>query len=54
MSAPCLGVLGWLFKVKLHDGEADIVREMPYLFNSQSNVKTLKELVEELEEASEK
>jgi hypothetical protein len=49
MSAPCLGVLGWVFKVKLGDGTVDIVREMPYLFDSDATVKTLGELVEDLE-----
>jgi len=49
MSAPCLGVLGWVFKVKLGDGKVDIVREMPYLFDSDATVKTLGELVEDLE-----
>ena len=54
MSAPCLGVLGWLFKVKIHDGDVDIVREMPYIFDLQDRVKTIGELVEELEGASER
>jgi len=51
MSAPCLGVLGWVFKVKLHDGEVDIVREMTYIFDSPDKVKTIGELVEEMEGA---
>jgi hypothetical protein len=49
MSAPCMGVLGWLFKVKFGDAKADIVREMPYLFDSEATVKTLGELIGELE-----
>jgi hypothetical protein len=49
MSAPCIGVLGWVFKVELGDGKVDIIREMPYLFNSDATIKTLGELVEELE-----
>jgi len=50
MSAPCMGVLGWVLKVKLGDAKADIVAEMPYLFDSEKTVKTLGELVEDLEE----
>jgi hypothetical protein len=49
MSAPCMGVLGWVLKVKLGDSKADIVAEMPYLFDSENTVKTLGELVEDLE-----
>lgn len=49
MSAPCMGVLGWLFKVKLGDAKADIVSEMPYLFDSETTVKTLGQLIRELE-----
>jgi hypothetical protein len=49
MSAPCMGVLGWVLKVKLGDGKADIIAEMPYLFDSETTVKTLGELVEDLE-----
>jgi hypothetical protein len=44
-----MGVLGWVLKVKLGDAKADIVAEMPYLFDSESTVKTLGELVEDLE-----
>lgn len=50
MSAPCLGVLGWVFKVKLSDGEAQILAEKPYLFESDKEAKTLGELMQELEE----
>lgn len=49
MSAPCMGVLGWVFKVKLGDGKADILGETPYLFDSKARVKTLGELVDDLE-----
>jgi hypothetical protein len=54
MSAPCMGVLGWVFKVKLGDAKADIVGEMPYLFDSKATVKTLGELVEDLQAQSKK
>lgn len=54
MSAPCMGVLGWVLKVKLGDAKADIVAEMPYLFDSEKTVKTLGELVEDLEEQAKK
>ncbi len=49
MSAPCMGVLGWVFKVKHADGRVDIIREMPYLFDSEDKVRTLRELVMEME-----
>jgi hypothetical protein len=52
MSAPSMGVLGWVFKVKLADERVDIVCEMPYLFDSQDKVKTLGELVTEMEAGS--
>jgi hypothetical protein len=54
MSAPGMGVLGWVFKAKLGDGKVDIIREMPYLFDSEDKVKTLEELVTELEEGARK
>lgn len=53
MSAPCIGVLGWVFKVKLEEGKIHFVREKPYLFESQDKVKTLGELVRALEEEKE-
>jgi len=49
MSAPSIGVLGWVLKVKCTDGRADIVHELPYLFDSQESVKSLEELVEQME-----
>jgi hypothetical protein len=49
MSAPCMGVLGWIFKVKHADGRVDIIREMPYLFDSEDKVRRLRELVREME-----
>ncbi|MBW2107123.1 MAG: hypothetical protein JRI36_00440 [Deltaproteobacteria bacterium] len=53
MSAPSIGVLGWVFKVKLGDGKAQIVAEKPYLFESEKEAKTLEELVRELDEMAE-
>jgi hypothetical protein len=53
MSAPGMGVLGWVFKIKLGDGKADFVREKPYLFDSEHKMKTLGELVQELDGMSE-
>lgn len=50
MSAPSIGALGWVFKVKLGDGKAEILAEKPYLFESDKEAKTLGELVQELEE----
>ena len=49
LSAPGLGVLGWVLKVKQRDGEVLFKREMPYLFDTQEKVKTLGELVAEME-----
>lgn len=53
MSVPSRGVLGWVLKVKHSEGKADIVNELPYLFNSPQEVKTLGELVKELEDLPE-
>lgn len=50
MSTPSMGTMGWVFKVRLGDGKADILAEKPYLFKSQEDTKTLGELVRELEE----
>jgi hypothetical protein len=50
MSAPSLGVAGWVLKMKLSDGMVEFMREMPYFFNSRENVKTLGELISEMEE----
>jgi hypothetical protein len=54
MSTPSLGAMGWVFKVRLGDGKADILAEKPYLFDSEKEAKTLGELVQELEEITEK
>ncbi len=48
MSAPCLGVVGWLLKVKLGDGKVEFTREVPYHFDTPEKTKTLGEMIEEL------
>lgn len=53
MSAPSIGVLGWVLKVKFGDGTVNIVKEKPYLFGPGDTVKTLGEMVTELEESIE-
>jgi hypothetical protein len=50
MSAPAVGVCGWVLKVKLGNKATRILKEKPYLFDSQEDVKTLGELVAELDE----
>jgi len=49
MSAQGVGVFGWVCKVKLGEGKAEVIREMPYLFASGQEVKTLGELIMEME-----
>ncbi|MCJ7594429.1 MAG: hypothetical protein MUO52_06610 [Desulfobacterales bacterium] len=49
MSAPSIGVMGWVLKVKLGDGSVWFIREMPYLFDSNEKVRTLGELVDDME-----
>ena len=49
ISAPCMGVAGWLLKVKIGDGIVEFVRERPYFFNTKEGVKTLGELLAEME-----
>lgn len=53
MSTPSMGAMGWVFKVRLGDGKADILAEKPYLFESEKEAKTLGKLVQELEEMAE-
>jgi len=50
MSTPSMGAMGWVFKVQLGNGKADILAEKPYLFESEKETKTLGELVRELEQ----
>ncbi len=49
MSGPSLGVVGWVLKVRLGDGRATFEREMPYHFDTREKVKTLGELISEME-----
>ena len=49
MSAPGIGVIGWVLKVRLGDGNTLFESEMPYIFDSREKVKTLGELVYEME-----
>ena len=49
MSGPGLGVVGWVLKVRIHQGKATFEREMPYLFDTREKVKTLGELISEME-----
>ena len=49
MSGPSLGVVGWVLKVRVGDGEATFEREMPYFFDTREKVKTLGELISEME-----
>lgn len=49
LSAPGMGVLGWLLKVKLEDGHVEFTREMPYHFDAPEKVKSMGELIGELE-----
>lgn len=49
MSAPCMGVAGWILKVKLGDGTVEFVREMPYFFDAKERVKSLGELLAEMD-----
>ena len=52
MSAPSFGVLGWVLKVKIGDGALEFIREWPYFFDTKEKVKTLGEILTEMEGAS--
>lgn len=49
LSSPALGVIGWILKVKLGDRTVEFLREMPYHFDSPEKIKTLGELLAEIE-----
>ncbi|MBN2124893.1 MAG: hypothetical protein JW821_11410 [Deltaproteobacteria bacterium] len=49
LSAPALGVMGWVLKVRLGDQSVTFEREMPYLFDGREKVKSLGELLEEMD-----
>jgi hypothetical protein len=50
MSSPSLGVLGWVLKIKIGDGTLEFVREWPYFFDTKEKVKTLGEILAEMED----
>jgi hypothetical protein len=49
MSAPGLGVMGWILKVKIQNGHVSFERERPYFFQPGDRVKSLGELLAETE-----
>ncbi|MCP4667724.1 MAG: hypothetical protein GY849_15315 [Deltaproteobacteria bacterium] len=49
MSSPSLGVLGWVLQVRVGDGKVTFEREMPYHFDAREKVKTLGELIYQME-----
>ncbi|MBN1104185.1 MAG: hypothetical protein JXL84_12280 [Deltaproteobacteria bacterium] len=51
ISAPSLGVMGWIVKMKLGDRSVEFLREVPYHFDSPEKVRTLGELISQIEEA---
>jgi hypothetical protein len=51
MSTPSLGVLGWVLKIRIWDGTLEFVREWPYFFDTKEKVKTLGEILAEMEGA---
>jgi hypothetical protein len=50
ISSPCLGVMGWILKVKLGEGKVAFPREMPYCFDSPDKVKSLGQLISEMDQ----
>ncbi|MEW6666947.1 MAG: hypothetical protein AB1512_17225 [Thermodesulfobacteriota bacterium] len=49
ISSPCLGVMGWVLKVKLGERRVSFTREMPYCFDSPDKVKSLGEIISDME-----
>jgi hypothetical protein len=49
ISAPAIGVMGWVLKTKITDWSLEFVREMPYLFDSVEKVKTLGQMLQEMD-----
>jgi hypothetical protein len=49
MSAPAIGVMGWVLKAKIQDQSLEFVRELPYVFDRIEKVKTLGQILEEME-----
>jgi hypothetical protein len=50
MSVPAIGVMGWVLKAKIRDRSLEFVRELPYFYDSIEKVKTLGQILEEMEE----
>lgn len=50
ISAPCLGVIGWILKVRLGDGKVEFTRELPYHFDTPEKMRTLGELIVAVEQ----
>lgn len=50
ISSPCLGVMGWVLKVKLGEGRVAFTREMPYCFDSPDKMKSLGEIISEMDQ----
>lgn len=51
ISAPCLGVMGWVLKVNTGYNQVTFAREMPYHFETPEKIKSLGRLIAELEGA---
>ena len=51
MSAPSFGVMGWVLKIRIGDGKVEFTREWPYFFDTKEKVKTLGEILAEMERA---
>jgi hypothetical protein len=49
ISSPAMGVMGWVLKVKLGDGRVVFTRERPYCFDSPEKVKSLGEIISEMD-----
>jgi ribosomal protein S8 len=49
ISSPGMGVMGWVLKVKLGDGRVVFTRERPYCFDSPDKVKSLGEIISEMD-----
>lgn len=49
MSTPHLGVMGWVLKVRIGNGILEFVREWPYFFETKEKLKTLGEILVEME-----
>jgi hypothetical protein len=49
MSTPVIGVMGWVLRAKIGDRSLEFVRELPYLFDSVEKVRTLGQILEEMD-----